>query len=142
MLERFTGDGMMVYFNGPIHVPDPERRAVSFAVAAHDSVVTLAHEWRSRGAALALGVGVSHGFATVGRIGSEERYDYAAIGAVTNLAARLCARARAGETLVCQRVMSAVEGIVEAEEIGDVHLRGFHRLHAVFCIKGFKGERP
>jgi class 3 adenylate cyclase len=141
MLERFTGDGMMVYFNGPIHVRNPELRAVSLAVAAHERVAALAHEWRARGAALALGVGISHGVATVGRIGFEGRYDYAAIGAVTNLAARLCARARAGETLVCHRIMDAIDGLVEADAIGDVHLRGFHQPHTVFSVKGFKAGR-
>ena len=141
ILERFTGDGMMVYFNGPIRVPDPELRAVSLALAAHDRLATLAHEWQARGAALSLGVGISYGFATVGRIGFEGRYDYAAIGAVTNLAARLCARARPGETLVCQRVMSAVRDLVEAEQINELHFRGFRRPHTVFSVKAFKAGR-
>jgi class 3 adenylate cyclase len=140
MVERFTGDGMMVYFNGPIRVRNPEVRAVSLAMAAHERVAALAREWRARGAALALGVGISYGVATVGRIGFEGRYDYAAIGAVTNLAARLCARARAGETLVCHRVMNAVQGLVAAEEIGDVRLRGFHQPHTIFSVKGFKAS--
>ena len=138
MVERFTGDGMMVYFNGPIRVRHPEQLAVSLAMAAHERVAALAREWRSRGAALALGVGISHGVATLGRIGFEGRYDYAAIGAVTNLAARLCARARAGETLVCHRIMNAVQGLVAAEEIGDVHLRGFQQPHTIFSLRGFK----
>jgi class 3 adenylate cyclase len=138
MLERFTGDGIMVYFNDPVRVPDPQWRAVSFAKAAHERVAALGSKWERPGARLALGVGISHGFATVGLIGFEGRYDYAAIGGVTNLAARLCAQARDGETLVCQKVMSAVGHAVEAETIGHLQLRGFHQAYEAFCIKSLK----
>lgn len=138
MLERFTGDGIMVYFNAPIPVHEPQRRAVEFALSAHERVASLAREWRLRGADLSLGAGISHGFATVGPIGFEERYDYAAIGSVTNLASRLCARARAEETLVCERVMRAVEPYVEAQPLGPVHLRGFHRPRLAYRLTGLK----
>jgi class 3 adenylate cyclase len=84
------------------------------------------------------GASVSHGFATVGLIGFEDRYDYAAIGGVTNLAARLCSQARDGETLVCQEVMSAVGHAVEAETIGQLQLHSFHHPHEVFRIKSLK----
>jgi class 3 adenylate cyclase len=135
MLERFTGDGIMIYFNAPTPVPDPQRRAVSVALAVHDHVRALAGAWRRDDVGVALGAGISHGPATVGPVGFEERYDYAAIGSVTNLAARLCARAHAGETLVCERVMGAVEGAVDAEAVGRLRLRGFQHAYPVFRLR-------
>jgi len=140
MLERFAGDGIMAFFNDPVPVPDPQLRAVSLALAAQSAVAALAHRWRQHGAALSLGVGVSHGFATVGLIGTEDRWDYAAIGSVTNLASRLCGRAHAAETLVCERVMAAVEGHVCAELVGSMHLRGFRHPHRVFRMRGLAAE--
>jgi class 3 adenylate cyclase len=97
-------------------------------------MAALLDRWRRRGASLHLGIGISHGFATVGLVGSEDRWDYAAIGPVTNLAARLCARARAGETLVCERVMSALGLEVVADLVGTFRLRGFRRPHKVFRV--------
>lgn len=141
MLERFAGDGIMAFFNDPVPIPDPQLRAVSLALAAQSAVAALAQRWRQHGAALSLGVGVSHGFATVGLVGTEERWDYAAIGSVTNLAARLCGRARAAEILVCERVMAAVEGHVSPELVGSMHLRGFRHPHRVFRILGLAEER-
>jgi adenylate cyclase len=137
-LERFTGDGLMVFFNDPIPCDDPPERAVRMAIAMRDEVADLALSWHRRGHNLGFGVGVAQGFATLGRIGFEGRFDYAAIGSVTNLAARLCAEAQAGQILITQRVMSATEDVVVAEHVGDVALRGFSRPFTVFGITGYK----
>ena len=137
-LERFTGDGLMVFFNDPIPCDDPPERAVRMAIAMRDKVADLALSWHRRGHSLGFGVGVAQGFATLGRIGFEGRFDYAAIGSVTNLAARLCSEAQAGQILITQRVMSATEDVVVAEHVGDVALRGFSRPFTVFGITGYK----
>ena len=126
-LERFTGDGLMVFFNDPIPLHEPARRAVEMALAMRDRVRTLAESWSRIGHDLGFGVGISQGFATLGRIGYEGRFDYAAIGSVTNLAARLCAEAGAGQVLVSQRVFSAVEDVAASEPVGALKLRGFSR---------------
>ena len=126
-LERFTGDGMMIFFNDPIEVPNPAERAVRMAAAMRDRVAHLAIGWRKRGWELALGVGIAQGYATIGAIGFEGRWDYGAIGTVTNLAARLCAEAKGGQVLISSRVAAAVEGIVDTEEIGTLALRGLAR---------------
>jgi adenylate cyclase len=133
-LERFAGDGLMVFFNDPIPCPDPEARAVRMAVAMQQRVGELIDVWRKRGHELDFGVGIAQGYATLGKIGFEGRFDYAAIGTVTNLAARLCAEARGGEILISQRVYAAVEGLVEAEPKGDLSLKGFSRPVAAFNV--------
>ena len=109
-LERFTGDGMMVFFNDPVPVDNPAERAVRMAVAMRDRVRELRAGWRKRGHDLDLGVGIAQGYATIGAIGFEGRWDYGAIGTVTNLAARLCAEAQGGQILITSRVAAAVEG--------------------------------
>src|SRR5262245_52803187 len=126
-LERFTGDGMMIFFNDPVEVPNPAERAVRMAVAMRDRVAQLAANWRKRGWDLGLGIGIAQGYATIGAIGFEGRWDYAAIGTVTNLAARLCAEAKVGQILISSRVAAAVEDLVEAEEVGALALRGLAR---------------
>src|SRR4030095_7793267 len=98
-LERFTGDGMMVFFNDPVEVPNPAERAIRMAVAMRDLIAGLGVGWRTRGWDLALKVGIAQGYATIGAIGFEGRMDYGAIGNVTNLAARLCGEAEGGEAL-------------------------------------------
>ncbi|HWN42877.1 MAG TPA: response regulator, partial [Thermoanaerobaculia bacterium] len=108
-LERFTGDGMMVFFNDPVEVPDPADRAVRMAVAMRDVVGGLSARWRKRGWDLGLGVGIAQGYATIGAIGFEGRWDYGAIGNVTNLAARLCGEAAAGQILISAKVAGAAE---------------------------------
>ena len=140
-LDRFTGDGLMVFFNDPIPCDDPPERAVRMAIAMRDKVADLAQSWHRRGHNLGFGVGVAQGFATLGRIGFEGRSDYAAIGSVTNLAARLCSEAQAGQILVTQRVMSATEDVVVAEHVGDVALRGFSQPFTVFGVTGYKPAR-
>ena len=126
-IERFTGDGLMVFFNDPVPCPDPSDRAVRLAVAMRDAVARLATGWRRRGHELGFGVGIAQGHATLGRIGFEGRFDYAAIGSVTNLAARLCAEAAAGQILVSPRVYAVTEEIVVADCVGELALRGFSR---------------
>jgi adenylate cyclase len=137
-LERFTGDGLMVFFNDPIPCDDAPQRAVRMAVAMREKVDGLARSWHRRGHDLGFGIGVAQGFATLGQVGFESRSDYAAIGSVTNMSARLCAEAKAGQILVTQRVMSAAEDAVAARPVGDLSLRGFSKPVTVFDITGYK----
>jgi adenylate cyclase len=124
-LERFTGDGLMIFFNDPVSIANPTERAVRMALAMRDAAETLGRHWRKRGIELGLGIGIAQGYATIGAIGFEERIDYGAIGTVTNLAARLCAEARAGQVLVSERVLCDVEGLVDAEPLGELDFKGF-----------------
>jgi len=133
-LERFTGDGLMVFFNDPIPLDEPARRAVEMALAMRDRVATLVDGWSQLGHNLGFGVGIAQGFATLGRIGYEGRFDYAAIGSVTNLAARLCAEAEPGQVLVAQRVFHAVENHTVGESVGALELRGFSRSIRAFSV--------
>ena len=126
-LEHFAGDGLMVFFNDPVPCADAPDRAVSMAVAMRAGVAELAQSWRWRGHNLGFGVGIAQGYATLGRVGFEGRYDYAAIGTVTNLAARLCAEARNGQILVTPRVLSGLTGVVESRPVGPLNLKGFSR---------------
>jgi adenylate cyclase len=135
-LERFTGDGMMIFFNDPIPCSDPAERAIHMAVSMRTRVGELKAKWRRRGHQLDFGVGISQGYATLGKIGFEGRFDYAAIGTVTNLASRLCDEADGEQILVSQRVYSAVEVLVEAETVGELSLKGFSRPILVYNIIG------
>jgi adenylate cyclase len=130
-LEHFEGDGMMVFFNDPIPVPDPAERAVRMAVAMRDRAAELAEGWRKRGYDLDFGVGIAIGYATLGRIGFEGRFDYGAVGSVVNLASRLGNEAAGGQILISPRVLAAVDEIVETEQIGEVELQGFHEPQRV-----------
>jgi class 3 adenylate cyclase/CheY-like chemotaxis protein len=134
-LERFTGDGMMVFFNDPLPVPDPAARALRMALAMRDRVARLTAVWRKRGWDLAVGVGVAQGYATLGAIGFEGRWDYGAIGTVTNLAARLCGEAKAGQILISQRLLATVDDL-ECEPIGELLLKGFQRSVTTFNVLG------
>jgi adenylate cyclase len=133
-LERFTGDGIMVFFNDPVPCPDPAARAVRMAVAMRRQVGELLGAWGRRGYALELGVGIAQGYATLGRIGFEGRFDYAAIGPVTNLAARLCAEAAGGQILITQRVQAATEDLARTEQLPDLTLKGFARPVSAFDV--------
>ncbi len=126
-LERFTGDGVMVFFGDPVTDPDPAGSAVAMALAVRDDVRLLAAGWTRRDHDLAVGIGLAQGYATLGRIGYPGRSDYAAIGSVTNLAARLCADAGPWQVLVTDRVLAQVEERVAADLVGDVQPRGFSR---------------
>ena len=139
-LERFTGDGMMIFFNDPTPVPDPAERAVRMAVAMRERVATLLGKWRKRGYDLALGVGIAEGYATIGAIGFEGRWDYGAIGTVTNLAARLCGEARGGQILVSARVAAEVEDLVETEEVGPLALKGLTKPIPAFDVLRLKSR--
>jgi adenylate cyclase len=135
-LERFTGDGMMVFFNDPVPVPNPAERAILMALAMRDRVMDLKIKWRKRGVDLDLGVGIAQGYATIGAIGFEGRLDYGAIGTVTNLAARLCGEAKPGQILVSQRMLGMVEDIVEADPVGELTLKGFLKPVSAFNVLG------
>ena len=137
-LERFTGDGLMVFFNDPVPCTDPAARAVRMAVAMRDAVGALLGDWRRRGHALGFGAGIAMGYATIGRIGFEGRFDYAAIGTVTNLSARLCQEAADGQVLVSQQVHAAIVDLVEARSVGVLALRGFARPVPVVEIVGLR----
>jgi class 3 adenylate cyclase len=126
-LEHFAGDGLMVFFNDPVLQPDHAQRAVRMAVAMRERVEELARGWHKLGYKLAFGVGIATGYATLGRIGFEGRYDYGAIGNVVILASRLSTEATAGQILLSQRAHAAVEEIVEGEEVGELALKGFSR---------------
>jgi adenylate cyclase len=135
-LQGFTGDGLVVFFNDPIPCPDPPQRAVQMSVAMRNRVQQLAEGWARRGQDLAFGVGIAQGYATLGRIGFEGRFDYAAVGSVVNLAARLCAEAKPWNVLVSQRVQSACEGIIVSELLGDLELRGFADPVRAYNVRG------
>jgi class 3 adenylate cyclase len=130
-LERFTGDGLMVFFNDPLPIQDPARRAVEMAFAMQEDTLKLSAQWKKKGYALGLGIGIAQGYATLGAIGFEGRIDYGAIGTVTNLASRLCDLAEAGHILASRRVFTEVAERVFAEDMGEVPLHGFARpVHA------------
>ena len=135
-LERFAGDGMMVCFNDPVPVPDAATRAVRMALMMHERVTPLATTWRKRGYDLQLSAGIAHGYATIGAVGFEGRWDYGAIGNVTNLAARLCREALPGQTLIPQRMLAAIEDHFEVAAIGELKLKGFHHpIHAYNVVR-------
>jgi class 3 adenylate cyclase len=138
-LERFSGDGMMIFFNDPQPVPDAPARAVRMALQMQQEMAVLSEHWRRRGYDLHMGVGIAQGFATLGGIGFEGRIDYGAIGTVTNLASRLCGEARGGEILLSQRVQGALQGPAHAgewaiQEAGELELKGFQRKVPVWRI--------
>ena len=137
-LERFAGDGMMVFFNDPVPVDDPAARAVRMAVAMRERLSDLTAKWHKRGFYLGFGAGIAQGYATIGAVGFEGRWDYGAIGTVTNLAARLCGEAKPGQILIAQRVLASVEELVEVEPIGELVLRGLVRPVATFNLVGLK----
>lgn len=126
-LEHFAGDGMMIFFNDPVPVANAAERAIRMTLAMRDKVKELSKRWRKLGYDLDFGVGIAQGYATIGAIGFEGRWEYGAIGSVPNLAARLCGEAKAGEILVAQRLLAGVEEFVDSESIGELALKGFHR---------------
>lgn len=135
-LERFAGDSMMVFFNDPQPVEQPALEAVQMALAMQEAFAPLADLWRKRGFELGLGCGIAQGYATLGLIGFEGRRDYAAIGNVTNLAARLCGEAASGVVLVDRKIMTSVEGAVAADPLDPLDLKGFSHPVPAFAITG------
>jgi adenylate cyclase len=123
-LDQFSGDGIMVFFNDPVPIPDPAERAVRMAMAMREAAEVLIAKWRRRGRELGFGAGIAQGYATLGQIGFAERSGYTAIGTVCNLAARLCAEAKDGQILLAQRLAVAVEEFAVLEEIGPLSLKG------------------
>jgi len=135
-LERFLGDGLMVIFNAPLPCPDPAQRAVRLAQNLREKFASAIGCWQLPSAPVGLGIGIAHGPATVGQIGFEGRFDYAAIGSVANLAARLCSEAEDGQILVSERVARAIDGLVATAEIGAVPLKGFAAPIAIHQVMG------
>jgi adenylate cyclase len=133
-LDRFTGDGLLVVFNDPLPCPDPALRAVRLAVEMREAVAALARSWAIRGYEIGFGIGIAQGYATLGPIGFEGRFDYTAIGTVTNVAARLCAEATDGQILVTQRVAAAIDAFAELEPLGALVLKGLSRPVAVLNV--------
>jgi adenylate cyclase len=123
-LDQFSGDGIMVFFNDPVPIPDPAARAVNMAVAMREAAGTLIADWRELGRDLGFGAGIAQGYATLGQIGFSERSGYTAIGTVCNVAARLCAEAKDGQILLSQRVNVALKGSVATEQVGALALKG------------------
>jgi adenylate cyclase len=126
-LEHFAGDGLMVFFNDPVTCDDPPGQAVRMAIAMRARMRGVAAGWARRDYDLGFGTGIAQGYATLGRVGFEGRYDYAAIGSVTNLASRLCSEAAPWQILVSQRVLAGIEDIVVSRSVGELRLKGFSR---------------
>jgi adenylate cyclase len=140
-LERFSGDGLVVFFNDPIPCDDAPSRSIRMALAMRQRVQELADGWQRRGHELALRVGIAQGYATLGRVGYAGRFDYAAVGSVTNLAERLCAEATPWQILVTQRVNAAAEDLVVSRLVGELSLRGFSRPVRAFEVSGLDSAR-
>jgi class 3 adenylate cyclase len=139
-LEHFAGDGLMVFFNDPVAIEEPELQAARLALAMRDRIGELAAGWRKRGYELGLGAGIAVGHATLGRIGFEGRYDYGALGSVTNIASRLSDEAGPGKILLTQRAYAALEGRVEARTVGSLELKGLGRPVDVYELVGIPLE--
>jgi adenylate cyclase len=135
-LERFTGDGMMIFFNDPVPVPNAAERTVRMALAMRRRVAEMIGSWRSMGYELGLGIGIAQGYATIGAIGYEGRWDYGAIGTVTNLAARLCGEAKPGQILVSKRLLAATGELFEVASVGELTLKGLHRPVTAYNVIG------
>jgi class 3 adenylate cyclase len=144
-LERYAGDGVMVVFNDPVPVENPAMHAVLMALEMRKTIGLLTDKWARLGHDLGFGIGIAHGFATLGAIGFEGRFDYAAIGTVTNVASRLCDEAKPGQILISPRVLIAVEDAVTAESVGEFMLKGIRRpmaAHNVLAAKTAHQAQP
>ncbi len=137
-LERFTGDGLMVFFNDPVPCADPTSCALQMALVIRERFDELARGWRKRGHELELGIGIAQGYATLGKIGFEGRFDYAAIGTVTNMAARLSEIAAGGQILASQRAYAAAEERFDVESLGELMLKGFAKPVVAYNIRAAK----
>jgi class 3 adenylate cyclase len=133
-LERYAGDGVMVVFNDPVPVENPALQAVLMALEVRDAIGALTETWRRLGHDIGFGIGIAHGFATLGTIGFEGRFDYAAIGTVSNVASRLCDEAKPGQILISPRVLMKVENAVKVEPVGEFALKGIRRPLAAYNV--------
>jgi class 3 adenylate cyclase/putative methionine-R-sulfoxide reductase with GAF domain len=133
-LEHFAGDGVMAFFNDPVPVANHELQAITMALALRERFAELASAWSKRGIELGLGIGIAAGYASLGRVGFEGRYDYGALGPVTNLASRLSSYAGPGQILISPHVFAAVEDLVEAETIGEIELKGLSRPVRAYAV--------
>ena len=133
-LERYAGDGVMVVFNDPVPVENPALQAVLMALEMRDAIGALTETWRRWGHEIGFGIGIAHGFATLGTIGFEGRFDYAAIGTVSNVASRLCDEAKPGQILISPRVLTKVEDAVTVEPVGEFELKGIRRPLAAYNV--------
>ena len=133
-LERFVGDGVMVIFNDPIPLENPSLNAVQMALEMRAAIAALVETWRRLGHEIGFGIGIAHGYATLGTIGFEGRFDYAAIGTVSNVASRLCDEAKPGQILISSRVLTAVENAVDVEPAGELTLKGIRRPLEAFDV--------
>jgi adenylate cyclase len=135
-LERFAGDGMMIFFNDPLPMEKPAEEAVKMSLEMQQAFEPIAAKWAKRGYTLALGVGIAQGYATCGAIGFEGRWDYAAIGNATNLASRLCAEAAGGEVLIDRKTMAAIDGAFQVVDAGPFELKGYSQPVVAYRVTG------
>jgi adenylate cyclase len=133
-LERYAGDGVMVVFNDPVPVQNPPLQAVLMALEMRDAIGALTDRRRRLGHDIGFGIGIEHGFATLGTIGFEGRFDYAAIGTVCNVASRLCDEAKPGQILISPQVLVAVENAVSVEPVGEFELKGIRRPMVAYNV--------
>ena len=124
----------MVVFNDPVPVENPALQAVLMALEMHDAIGALTDRWRRLGHDIGFGIGIAHGFATLGTIGFEGRFDYAAIGTVSNVASRLCDEAKPGQILISPRVLTKVENAVSVDPVGEFVLKGIRRPLAAYNV--------
>ena len=141
-LERYAGDGVMVVFNDPVPVENPALQAVLMALEVRDAIGALTATWSRLGHDIGFGIGIAHGFATLGTIGFEGRFDYAAIGTVSNVASRLCDEAKPGQILISPRVLTKVENAVKVEPVGEFELKGIRRPLAAYNVVGVSPSAP
>ena len=139
-LDQFSGDGIMVFFNDPVPLPDPAERAVRMAIAMREAASALISGWRRLGRNLGFGAGIAQGYATLGQIGFSERSGYTAIGTVCNVAARLCAEAKDGQILISQRVAVRLGDNIALEDIGSLALKGLMQPVSAFNVPLAAGQ--
>jgi adenylate cyclase len=136
-IERFAGDGIMIFFNDPVPIDNAAATAVKMAIGMQERFAALARGWNKRGYEIGMGIGIAQGYATIGAIGFEGRRDYGAIGTVLNLAAKLCAEAKGGQILISQRVQGLVADFVRTDPVGELSLKGFHRPIVAYAVHGY-----
>jgi class 3 adenylate cyclase/CheY-like chemotaxis protein len=141
-VERFVGDGLLVIFNDPLPCPDPSMRAVQMAVEMRDQVAKLAAKWNRSGHEIGFGIGIAHGYATLGAVGYEGQFQYSVTGKVANLASRLCDEAKNGQILIEVNVFNAVETRADAEFTEELSLKGFSRPVKAFNVRNLKSIPP